>query len=126
HTRLAYELRERAREQSGRLRTAVEDELLARRGPLLVANAGAGEVHDRIDALERGGVDRARRRVPAHVVAPLGIAADETHDAVTAGAQSRHERGADHAVRTGDEHVHAPTVTVRGARTRLGRISPRP
>ena len=61
HPRRAGEAGQRPSQQVGALGAAVEDELLARRGPLLVADAGTGEVHDRVDALEPGGVDGAGR-----------------------------------------------------------------
>ena len=95
HLRRAGEAGQRPGEQVGALGAAVEDELLACRGPLLVADAGTGQVHDRVDALQPGVIDGAGGRVPADVVGTLGLTAHETHDAMAVGPESREERGAD-------------------------------
>ena len=68
---------------------------------------GAGEVHDRVDALEAGGVDGAGGGIPPDVVGTFGLAPHEADDAMAVGPQLRDQRGADQSVRSGDEHVHA-------------------
>ena len=79
HPRLGVEGREGAAEEARRVDPARLGCALPGLGPAAGGDAFAGEVHDRVDALEPGGVDRAPVRVPRHA---FGAATDEAHDLV--------------------------------------------
>ena len=115
HARLAREPGDRGREELGAARAALQHQLLALRRPLLVTDPRAREVHERVDALEAGSVDRARVGVPLHVVGTLRSAADQAQHPVPLGPEARDQRGPDQAVRSGQADVHTDTLTVRAA-----------
>ena len=83
--------------------------------PALVADAGAGEVDDGVDAGERPRVEPPGVRVPADLAGRRRRAHDR-HRLVAVGAQARHERGADQPVGTGDGDAHVG----EGTRARAG------
>ncbi len=74
---------------------AGEDLLLVGRGPALVGHAGAGEVDDRVEVLDRRRGELPRRRVPRPLVRSAGGPADEAHHLVAVPAQGGDEGLAD-------------------------------
>ncbi len=93
-----------------------EDLALVGRGPPLVTQAGAGEVHDAVDPFQGSGVEGAAVRGPLHLVPPAGRVAHETHHLVAALTQRGDEGGADQAGGSGDgdaAHVVLRSVVLR-------------
>ena len=79
-----------------------------RRGPTLGGDAKSGEVHDAVDARERGGVELAVRRVPeGRAVAGGAPVAYEPQDLDARLGKRRREGAADETARTGDRDFHA-------------------
>ena len=106
HRRLLRELRERPRQQRGALRAALEHDALALGGPALIADARAGEVHDRIDALEADRVDRARLGVPGDFVGTHRVPAHQAQRPMPRGRECADQRGPDQPVRPRHDNVH--------------------
>ena len=91
HRRLAVEAGQRAGQEVG-VRTRLSMiSLLVGVGPAVVADAGAGQVHDGVDAVERRCVDGARLGIPADGVGLGRGAADQAQGMVARSLQRRPE-----------------------------------
>ena len=120
HRRLVRETGERAGEHVRALRARLEDEPLARRRPALVADAGAGEMDDGVDALEPGGVDRTRVGIPGELVGAGRGTAHDPHGAVTGPRERGNERRSDQPARPRDRDVHADSMDAPSAPSSTG------
>jgi hypothetical protein len=76
----------------------------------LTPDALAGEVHDRVDAFERGRVDSTGLRIPADLVAVRDAAAAQHDDPVTVRSQRRSKRRPDETTGTADHDIHVGNV----------------
>ena len=104
------ELRDCLDDRAGAINSAVEDLTLVVIGPAMVADPGAGEVHDGLGALELGEVDGAGSWIPGYLVGGRARPAHEAHDLVALGAQMGDEGGADEPGRAGDCNLHGPSI----------------
>ena len=106
--RRAIEAGHRSGEEAGGLEAAVEDLLLAGRGPFLVADPGAGEVDHGVDALEGGGVDGAGPRVPGDAVARCRrrLGPGQPRHPMPVGRERRASRTTDEPASARDHDVH--------------------
>ena len=109
HRRRRLHARDRLGERPRRLHAAVEDGLLATRGPDAVERDGR-EVDDGVDALEGPVVERPGRGVPGDLVRAGLLVAHEPDDAVPGRRQVVGEVRADQAARAGDRHLEARPV----------------
>ena len=118
HGRRAIELGERARQQIGSVRAALEDLPLAFGRPLLVADARTGEVDDPVETFETGRVDRPSDRIPCDL-ARTRLGPHDAHDPVALRLERGAQCGADQTARPGDGDVHS---TCSSTRWRPGRL----
>ena len=101
---------QRGHDRRRRVDAAVEDELLVVVGPALVADAGAGEVDDRVSAGEERAVESARGRIPGRLVGTACVAAYEFQHLVPVAGQAAGECGADEAGCPRDDDLHLVTL----------------
>src|SRR5256885_15316817 len=98
--------REPSRQAPRAAAAARPDPALLRLRPAAARHALARQVHDRVRAGERRRLERAGFGVPAREALPRHgrrpRAADDTHDAVAGGRETRDERRADEPARAGD------------------------
>src|SRR5699024_8177792 len=80
-------------------------------GPAGVGDAGAGEVHHRVDVGESGRRDGAAGRVEAALVGSVGLAADEADDLVAVLAQVLGEGSSEESGGTGDGDAHEASLS---------------
>ena len=110
----------RARPASGQQRRALDpavpDGGLVVVGPPVVADAGAGQVDDRVVAFEGGGVDGPPPGVPA--ASPAAVGEPRTRRVTWWPSRSRLDDGAaDEPVRAGDDDPHGGAAALRQAAT---------
>lgn len=96
---------DRLRQQGGGTHPAVDQLALVVGGPAVVANSCAGEVHDRVCALECAGGQRTCRGVPEDV-AVAGVSPDQCHRFVACCTQRRDKGRTDEARGPGDNDSH--------------------
>ena len=103
------------------------DDLLARRRPTPVPDAGSGQVDHAVERpgpLEALSVDRPRRRIPGHAVGPTHRwpggrgSPHQPGDGVIRVREALDQCGADQTGRAGDEDVHVRAVVVTAGSAR--------
>ncbi len=90
HARRLVEGGERAGQQDGALRPALDELGLARRRPAFVADASSGEMDHRVDTLQFRSGEFASDRIPANLAGPRLTSYQAAH-VVTSSRQSADE-----------------------------------
>ena len=114
--------RDRPHEQPRPRDTRPPDDLLPPRRPARVGDAGTGEVHDGVDAVERAVLDRALLGIPdrepaAHGQDPRGLfpATRQGHDTVTRGDELSDQTLPDESRGSGHGDGHARSIPPESA-----------